>query len=94
MKKHTELTFTETKRGSATPGKTYVMSVGDFVNMVWEKDCDGDLSISTPIGEPDEDGEYSEFHEGFWDLPIEEQFARAIRDEEDRYAISICYQTA
>ena len=90
---NTHLIFTETKRGHAT-GKTYELTAGEFISIIKNKDCDGELSVGV---EPilDADGEISDFTaDKFYDLPIVEQLDMCCRREGDRYASNISYRIA
>lgn len=88
--KTTNLLFTETKRGPLT-GKTYELSAEDFIEIVKNKDCDGELNVGVePIF--DADGNMDDFTaDKFYDLPVMEQLDMCCRHEGDRYAFDISY---
>lgn len=82
---NTLLKITEIKRGAGW-GKNYEITAGEFIRIVKNKDCDGDLNVGVePIY--DTDGEIEEWTEDrFYDLPIAEQLNMCLRDEGDRFA--------
>lgn len=88
---NTHLIFTETKRGRAT-GKTYELTAGEFINIIKNKDCDGELSVGVePIF--DADGEVSDFTaDKFYSLPVSEQLDMCCRREADALAADISYK--
>lgn len=89
----TSLIFTETKRGSAI-GKSYELTAEEFITIVKNKDCDGELSVGV---EPilDVDGEVSDFTaDKFYELPISEQLDMCCRREGDALAADISYKIA
>lgn len=90
---NTLLTITETKRGHAA-GTSYQMTAGEFISLVKNKDCDGDLDVGV---EPilDEEGDVIDTTEDkFWTLPVAEQLDMCCRREGDRYAAHVCYEVA
>ena len=90
---NTHLIFTETKRGRAT-GKTYELTAAEFIIIIKNKDCDGELNVGV---EPilDADGEVSDFTaDKFYDLPVSEQLDMCCRREGNALAADISYKIA
>lgn len=91
--KNTTLVFTEVKRGHAT-GKSYELSAQEFIDIVKNKDCDGNLNVGAEAI-LDEDGEVIDFTaDKFYDLPITEQLDMCCRREGDSYASDVTYEVA
>ena len=90
---NTNLIFTETKRGRAT-GKNYELTAAEFINIIKNKDSDGELNVGV---EPilDADGGVSDFTaDKFYSLPISEQIDMCCRREGDSLAADISYKIA
>lgn len=87
-----DITITETKRGAGV-GKSYITTVGNYIDLVRNMmDPNGELSVMSGIGQPDEDGDYEEYRDEFNDLPVSEQFSRCIKRHEDRQAVHLTWE--
>ena len=90
----TNLIITEIKRGAAF-GKSYEITAGRYIEIVRDTmDADGELKILSGIGQPDEDGDFEDYHDAFDNLPVAEQLERCIGRDEDRNATHITWEVA
>lgn len=90
---NTSIIITEIKRGHAS-GKSYETTAGRFIEIIKNKDCDGDLNVGVePIY--DADGEIEDFTaDRFYELPVSEQLDMCCRREGDSMAADISYTVA
>lgn len=96
MNTETFINFTETKNGHAT-GNTFSNTAGDYIQVVRNASPGADhftnLYQWEEVGSGD-DAEFVVVHDGFYDLPIEQQLDLCIRVNDDSYASHTTYEVA
>jgi hypothetical protein len=91
---NTSIIITEIKRGHAS-GKSYETTAGRFIEIIKNKDCDGDLNVGVEPIAFDEDGDVVDFSaDKFYNLPVAEQLDMCCRREGDSMAADISYTVA
>jgi hypothetical protein len=90
----TLLEFTEIKNGHAT-GKTFVNTVLGYINAVRDKSPNArEFNRIVEAVEFDKDAEPCEWHDKFYDLPLEEMLELCIRVNGECYASHTTWKVA